>query len=397
MHLLIHPEISFINLGKLIANFTYVFFTQDLFAPYATKITLMKQLFPALFVALFCGISNDANAQGCIAIRTTGGSLCTMNHPEEKIKEDAWQLNIQNRYFNSFRHYVGTEQQKQRLEEHTEVINHVNTLDISIARNLNKRVSLSVDFPILDNSRSQRAKFDNKPRYKTHSFGLGDMNIRVYRWMLDPAVSHKGNFQLGLGIKFPTGDYKYKDYFPVTSATKELRTVDQSIQLGDGGTGLITQANGFYNFNSRFGLYGNLFYLINPREQNGVPTYRSNVNEAIMSVPDQYMARIGFNYGLKRLQNFSVSLGGRLEGIPVHDIAGGSEGFRRPGYIVSAEPGVTYLLKKSTFYLQVPIAVIRCRTQSVPDKETTKQTGVFKQGDAAFADYLINVGFSTRF
>jgi len=45
----------------------------------------------------------------------------------------------------------------------------------------------------------------------------------------------------------------------------------------------------------------------------------------------------------------------------------------------------------------VPVALIRCRTQSVPDKETTAQTGVYKNGDAAFADYLINVGFTTRF
>ena len=117
-----------------------------------------------------------------------------------------------------------------------------------------------------------------------------------------------------------------------------------------------------------------------------------------MSVPDQYMARAGFNYGLKRkLQDFSVSLGGRLEGIPVHDIVGGSEGFRRPGYIISVEPGITYMVKETTFYVQVPIAAIRCRTQSVPDKETTAQTGVYTQGDAAFADYLINVGFSKRF
>jgi len=301
----------------------------------------MRQILSILFGAfLLLFFTNKIIAQGCIAIRTTGGSLCTMDHPEEKTNDDAWQINIQNRYFNSFRHYIGTVQQKQRLVQHTEVINHVNTLDISIARNLNKRVSLSVDLPILDNSRSQRSHFGNMDRYVTHSFGLGDMNISIYRWMLDPVTSHKGNFQLGLGIKFATGDYKYQDYFPVSATEKNLRTVDQSIQLGDGGTGIITEFNGYYNFNPQFGVYGNLYYLLNPREQNGVPTYRSNPNEAIMSVPDQYMARAGFNYGLKRkLQGFSVSLGGRLEGIPVHDIVGGSEGFRRPGYIVSVEPG----------------------------------------------------------
>jgi hypothetical protein len=343
--------------------------------------------------------SNRANAQGCVAIRTTGGSLCTMQHPEDgSAQQDAWQLNVGYRYFKSFRHYIGTEQQKERLAEHTEVVNHVHTLNLSLARNINNRLSLSVGFPVLANARSQRARFGKQDRYSTHSFGIGDMNITLYRWMLDPGVARKANFQLGLGLKLPTGDYKYQDYFPVDEATKELRTVDQSIQLGDGGTGITTEMNWFYNFNPSVGIYGNMFYLINPREQNGVPTFRSNVNEAIMSVPDQYMARLGVNYVFgQTMRNFSASLGGRLEGIPVHDIVGGSEGFRRPGYIVSLEPGFNLMVKKSTFFVAVPVALVRCRTQSVPDKETTAQTGSFKQGDAAFADYLINIGFTTKF
>jgi len=362
----------------------------------------MKQIFSILLSACFTIIfSNKSNAQGCVAIRTTGGSLCTMQHPDsavEKSADDLWQLNISNRYFNSFRHYVGDVQQKQRLQQHTEVINHVNTVNFSISRNLSKRLSLSVGFPILATSRSQRANFGDRDRYQTHSFGIGDMNITVYRWMFDPATSHKGNLQLGLGLKLPTGDYKYQDYFPINDSTKQLRSVDQSIQLGDGGTGITVEANGFYNFSSLFGVYGNLFYMLNPREQNGVPTFRSNPNEAIMSVPDQYMARIGMNYGFKgSLKNLSLSLGGRLEGIPVYDIIGGSEGFRRPGYIISAEPGINLMVKKSTFFLSVPIAIIRDRTQSVPDKETTRQTGVYTNGDAAFADYLISVGFTTKF
>ena len=224
------------------------------------------------------------------------------------------------------------------------------------------------------------------------------MNIALYRWMLDPNVARKGNFQLGLGLKLPTGDDKYEDYFPVSDTSSELRTVDQSIQLGDGGTGITTELNWFYNFNSSIGIYGNMFYLINPREQNGVPTFRSDPNEAIMSVPDQYMARLGMNYVFGgNLKNFSLSLGGRLEGIPVHDIVGGSEGFRRPGFIISAEPGINLMVKKTDFFLSVPVALVRNRTQSVPDKETTAETGVYRHGDAAFADYLISVGFTTRF
>ena len=38
------------------------------------------------------------------------------------------------------------------------------------------------------------------------------------------------------------------------------------------------------------------------------------------------------------------------------------------------------------------MALVRDRTQSVPDKNKTELTGVYTQGDAAFADYTVNVG-----
>lgn len=356
---------------------------------------MKKSLFVFAFPLLL--LTGKVYAQGCVAIRSTGSNLCTLQHPENKTSEQGWQFNLGYRYFESFRHYVGTEEQKQRLINQNEVINNSHTVDLSLVRYFNSRWSLAIGLPVLSNTRSQLSKYGDKGRKQTHSFGVGDMRVTVYRWMLDPARSPKGNFQLGFGLKLPTGDYKYQDYFPASDSTKALRTVDQSIQLGDGGTGFITELNGFYNFSDRAGIYGNVFYLINPREQNGVPTYRSNANEAIMSVADQYMARVGFNYGFAgSLKHASVSLGGRLEGIPVKDLVGGSEGFRRPGYIISAEPGINYSVKKATYYLAVPIALVRNRTQSVPDKETTAQTGKFAQGDAAFADYVINIGATFR-
>ena len=45
----------------------------------------------------------------------------------------------------------------------------------------------------------------------------------------------------------------------------------------------------------------------------------------------------------------------------------------------------------------MPIALERARTQSVPDKIKTAMTGVYSQGDAAFADYTVNIGCSVRF
>lgn len=94
------------------------------------------------------------------------------------------------------------------------------------------------------------------------------------------------------------------------------------------------------------------------------------------------------------MKSVTASIGGRVEGIPVYDLIGESGEFRRPGYIVSIEPGITYHLKQVQFFATAPVALFRNRTQSVTDKENSTLTGDFVQGDAAFADYAINFGLS---
>ena len=74
------------------------------------------------------------------------------------------------------------------------------------------------------------------------------MRFTAYKWLFKTSVRQKGNIQLGLGVKLPTGDYKYQDYFYRNDSTKVLASVNPSIQLGDGGTGIIGELNSFlYN------------------------------------------------------------------------------------------------------------------------------------------------------
>ncbi len=188
-------------------------------------------------------------SQGCVAIKGTAG-ICS--RPSDA---KGWELNLNNRYFRSYKHFVGTIEQKQRVEEGSEVINHSYEMDITATRTLNSRWSLAMILPIMDFSRSSLYEHDGVNRHVTHSFGIGDARFSAYRWMFDPAKSHHGNLQLGLGIKLPTGNYNYQDYFYKKPDSLVLGPVDQSIQPGDGGTGLTFELNGFYNFNHQVGLY----------------------------------------------------------------------------------------------------------------------------------------------
>jgi hypothetical protein len=339
-------------------------------------------------------------AQGCVAIRSTGG-ICAMNeHPDSNATSSGyWLYNNNDRYYKSFRHFVGKQEQYQRIALHNNVINKVVTMDNTFTRIFNTRWSLSVDLPLADNSRSQ---VSGGTRFSTHSSGLGDINATALYWLFNPSKATKGNIQIGLGLKFATGNDNVQDYFlNAATGVRTLQAVDQSIQLGDGGTGVSIDVNTYYNFTHTFGFYGNFFYLANPTDVNGIPTSAAVPSAAklaetinVMSVPDQYLVRIGADLAVKK---FNFSLGVRDDCLPVHDIIGGSDGFRRPGYILSAEPGVTYSFKNIALYAYVPIAILRDRTQSVPDIRATEITGVYTHGDAAFADYVVNVGITVKF
>ncbi len=363
----------------------------------------MNYLYIIAVIAFSAITTSKANAQGCVAIRSNGNT-CSMNNP---ATAKGWQLNFNNRYFKSYKHFVGTIEQKEREENHTEVINHSYSLDITATRYFNTRWSLAMTVPVISNTRSSLYEHGGNSngataRHSTQTFGIGDLRISAYRWLFDPAKYHKGNIQAGIGIKLPTGDYQYQDYFYKSDGTTVMGPVDQSIQLGDGGTGFTFELNSYYNISHKVGIYGNFYYLVNPREQNGVSTARGGTPNTIalqyftstMSVPDQYMARTGASFMTGK---FNFTGGVRIEAIPSSDLIGGDKGFRRPGMIIAAEPVVSYQAKKINFYLSVPVALQRNRTQSYADKLRTAASGTKIQGDAAFADYSINGGVSFRF
>lgn len=346
-------------------------------------------------------------AQGCVAIRSTGG-ICTMNeHPDSTNSNAYWIFNSNNRYYKSFRHFVGKQEQTQRLVLKNNVINKVYQQDMTLTRVFNRRWSMSIDLPISDNSRSQ---LSGTTRFSTHSFGLGDMNLTAAYWIFNPAKSTKGNIQVGTGIKFATGNNEVMDYFLTNPATGErtLKLVDQSIQLGDGGTGIITEINAYYNFTPKFGVYGNFYYLLNPQDVSipksiaTAPATTTSINAPykadVFSVPDQMLVRAGASLAVKK---FDFSLGVRYDELPVYDLVGGVDGYRRPGYIIAAEPGINYRINNVGLYFYCPIAIIRDRTQSVADRRATaaaaSTTGAVTHGDAAFADYVINIGVTVKF
>lgn len=363
-----------------------------------------------IFTLAFFLSLNVAFSQGCVAVRHMSCTAPSANSSADffKQKHGTWQVNIGYRHFNSFRHFVGDVEQKQRIEQGTQVINDAHAMDFGLSYMINPRLSLSINLPLQSNDRSSLYEHygnsttanPEQKRFHTKSQGIGDLRLSASYWIKDPSKAPRFNFALGAGVKLPTGDAGVEDDFHKLDKEKKDYTirkpVDQSIQLGDGAVGFNVDIQGYFTFNKSLTLYYNGFYLFNPKEVNSVkrdPTSTSTEPSAYFSVADQFAGRLGVSYALP-IKGFSLMAGGRVEGVPAIDVFGGSDGFRRPGYIASVEPGIAYMNGKFSAAVTVPVALYRNRIKSYSDRQDP--TGV-RHGDAAFADYLISANISRWF
>lgn len=310
-----------------------------------------------------------------------------------------WQFSTSWRHQRSDRHFRGSHEEANRQAEGSEVINTINLLELGIHYNPTEQWSFALAVPFLMAERSNPIRGANGvviDRTVTEANSLSDITLMARRQIWKPREHPNGNLSVGLGVKFPTGDYDAEDTrtrlvngLPVAS----VESVDQSIQPGDGGWGMILDFQAYQRIQDSGGaLYASGAYLINPRNTNGTPTFRGSLGEEIMSVADQYLLRAGASYAGPSWKGFGFSLGGRVEGVPVEDLIGDSDGFRRPGYAVSVEPGLGYSRGPHSVSLSVPVALYRNRTRSVPDRAVPG-----RHGDAAFADYLVMLGYWRRY
>ncbi|BET68594.1 hypothetical protein ASA1KI_35120 [Opitutales bacterium ASA1] len=331
----------------------------------------------------------ESHAQGCVAIKQMGDIACSHDMFDGDSDDSGrWSVSANYQYFRGHRHFVGREYQAHRREAGSEVINLVNQLATTFTYEHSARTSFSINVPYFHADRSSLYEHDRINRYTTRSRGLGDIVIGARHWLRHPASDARSNIAFGLGIDLPTGKSNVKDTFYTTSGPV-VRNVDQSIQPGDGGWGVALDFQAYQRIGAKTSIYATGFYLVTPQETSG--TYRSD--DPIIgrfSIADQYQARVGLTHVVSARRGLTVSLGGRWEGVPSSDLIGGDKGFRRPGYSISIEPGLAISMARSSFSITVPYAIERNRVRSYADKLNGRH------GDAAFADFLVNVSWAYR-
>ncbi len=316
------------------------------------------------------------------------------------LERGEWQVGSTFRTFRADEQYQGTRLSQPVTDLGTQVISKLQTLDLTGTYALNRQLNLTLNVPYItygSSSRALPANMAGSPRFVQSVEGLGDISLVARRWLLDCDEHMQHNISLGFGFKAPTGNSNAMDRFPNgRGENPQLRPLDPSIQPGDGGWGIIFDVQAFRQVGTGTVFFSGV-YLANPRGQNNTlsPPAFLNPNgpsavpafQRFNTVPDQYVARLGWSHPVPDVRGLNVILAGRLEGVPTEDFIGKTEGFRRPGYSIAVEPGLLYSTGRTVFSITFPVVTQRNIRAQIP--------GVPR--DSTFADYSIIASVTHRF
>jgi hypothetical protein len=306
------------------------------------------------------------------------------------MKKGQWQLTAFFLRFYSDKHYIGT-QPNTNISAYRGPVNIRNQFNFDLAYALSDRWNISLDVPV------QLQSYDlhrNIPRSGssqpvpviTGTNGLGDITLRAGRWMF--STQHTaGNVLVSLGLEMPTGN----DHATSPVYGQQV-PVDISVQPGNGAWGLVPTVQAFRTFR-RVSIYGVATYLINPRDTTGTPAFFSALNNpsttSVNSSTDQYMAEFGAAIPTP-LRWVTPTLAYRMSGVPVRDLFGPSDGFRRPANLQYFAPGLDFHVFGETINLTVPMVThINVKPHIV--------NGVNQNTDSTVPSFMFTVSYPLRF
>jgi hypothetical protein len=334
-------------------------------------------------------------AQGCILARSP--EMSGLPTDQGGVLEPGhFQFTVGERHQYSYQHYVGDVYQEYRAQARSAVQNKINLVTTNLTYQWTPRISFEIDAPWLFATR----KSQSSP-IKLSSSGLGDTIIGANYWIRNPQHAVRGNFSAGLGVLMPTGNDDVQNNTNTNTtgtgpATTVTAPVDYSIQPGNGGWGMVMQWMGYIRSGKSLTFYTDGDYIATQGGTNGVQrsatlSTTQPLNNYV-AISDQYLFEAGVSFPVSHVKGLSATFGPRDEGVPADNLFPNSnDGFRRPGFAVTAGPGAQYSRGSNIFTAGIYKAVHRDRTASYPDQVYGSH------GDAAFAQYVWLASYTHRF
>jgi hypothetical protein len=345
--------------------------------------------------ALVFVCAHQLAAQGCILARSPEqGGLPTGQGGV--LEPGHFQITVGERHQFSYQHYVGDVYQEYRAQQKTQVENRINLLTVNLTYQWTPRISVEADLPWLFATR----KSQNSP-IKYAASGLGDTILGVNAWIRNPATTAHNNASVGVGVMLPSGNDDVQNTVNTNTTgtgapVEQTIPVDYSIQPGSGGWGLVVQWSGYQRVNNSLTFYADGDYIATQGGTNGVQRGATLSTTTPLTnydaIADQYLLEAGAVFPIPHVRGLSGTVGPRDEGVPAKNLFPVSnDGFRRPGFAVTAGPGGEYVHGRNILTAGIYKAVHRDRTSSYPDSI------YHTHGDAAFAQYVWLASWTHRF
>jgi hypothetical protein len=351
------------------------------------------RLFAAAAALSLCAV--QLSAQGCILARSPEQSGLPTNQGGT-LEPGHLQITVGERHQFSYQHYVGDVYQEYRAQARSQVQNKINLITINLTYQWTPKISFEIDAPWLFATR----KGQSSP-IKYASTGLGDTILGANYWIRNPEHAPRNNFSVGLGLLMPTGNDDVQNTVNTnitgTGAAVEVTApVDYSIQPGNGGWGMVTQWMGYLRQGKSLVFYTDGDYIATQGGTNGIQRgatlSTTTPLDNYVAISDQYLMEAGVSFPISHVKGLSATFGPRDEGVPAKNLFPNSnDGFRRPGFAVSAGPAGQYVHGADLLTAGVYKAIHRDRTASYPDSVYGTH------GDAAFAQWVWLASWTHRF
>jgi len=330
--------------------------------------------------------ASPAMSQGCEPIRFSNPvNLGGEGQAYQRARE--WRLTLAYRRLVSNEWFIGTRESSALAPGGRAPVFRIHTFVADVAYSFNDRLRARASLPVSTGSFSRLGA--DKALHEQNASGIGDLSVIGEAWLFAPRTHRRGNIALGLGLKAPTGSHKIASQFYTAKGEVDF-PADQTIQPSDGGWGVLLQSEAFRQVTERTFAYAFGSYMVSPKAHTDVP-FAPN-SGTYWSVPDVYSARLGAAFSVLPDQGLTMSLGGRVDGIPVHDLFGGGDdsSIKRTAYVLFADPGLSLARGKGTFTLSIPYRLRVNRMKSVYEQRTNGVNG------GGFAKYLVFASYSHR-
>ena len=303
------------------------------------------------------------------------------------LQAHTWQAQLSYQYGDANQLYIGDQRNDAAGPFGVPPDRKVQILDLDVLYGITNRWSADLSVPfVFSSGGTEQGTAQSHQFVSQSSSGVGDIAFEAEYWISNPAKPGRVNGSVGLGFVAPTGSDS------VTALSYNInppqsRPIDEAFQQGSGGWYALLRAQGTAQVSGPFFAYASGYYGLSLTKHTDVIQ-----GGAFRAVPDTYSGRLGVAYLLPVLQGVVLSFGGRINGVTVRDVIGGGDlYFRRPGYEIYVEPGLTWTLGRNMASISVPIRVYQKQLDSLLDASLNRHLG------QDFAPYLLRASYARRF